>query len=101
MFYYNVYTNYEHDVNGEYDVVACCEVSHVTNVPKDVYSHTILAGKYARFDLEGDVKEVMPKFWQEFWTMSLDRKYTSDFEEYRLDRAEGDTKMSVYISLND
>ncbi len=100
--YYNLYTNYESDVHGAYDVVACCEVSSIEGLSEELYHTVIPAGKYARFTLEGDAQVVIPKFWQDFWaTMNLNRKYTVDFEEYFLNQGNGNTTMYVYIALQD
>ncbi len=95
-----VYTNYEKDVNGAYDVVVCCEVEADAKLPVDVSAETIPKGKYAKFVIHGDVKEAVQAFWMELWNMELDRKYSCDFEEYQGGDNLTQAKIHVYISIN-
>ncbi len=78
-----LYTNYETDVNGLYDVFACCEVTGEAEMPDGIETTKISAGKYARFVVRGDTQKAVSDFWYKLWSMDLNRKYTGDFEEYQ------------------
>lgn len=95
-----LYTNYENKVNGNYDMMVCCEVRDVENLPEGIHVKRIEEGKYAKFEVRGNVHKAVAEFWEELWAMNLDRKYSFDFEEYK---AEGDmdsAEIDIYISIN-
>ncbi|WP_312046015.1 GyrI-like domain-containing protein [Anaerotignum sp.] len=95
-----VYTNFENDVNGAYDVLICCEVEADAKLPEDVSVEIMPKGKYAKFVIRGDVKEAVQTFWIELWSMDLDRRYCCDFEEYQGGDDLKQAEIHVYISLN-
>lgn len=95
-----LYTNYESDVNGEYDVVVCSEIEKISNLPDEIYTQIIAAGKYAKFIVKGDMHKAVGKFWIKLWNMDLDRKYSCDFEEYQSDDDMNNAEIHIYISLN-
>lgn len=95
-----LYTNYESDVNGAYDVMVCCEVSHALGLPHGIHFKTIPAGKYAKFIVHGDVQKAAGEFWAKLWSMDLDRKYSCDFEEYQGGFGRLNDEIHMYISLN-
>lgn len=92
-------SNYESDFTGDYDMTVACEVSDEKEIPKGTIVKKIPAGKYAKFIVKGHMQKAVYEFWQELWTMNLDRAYTCDFEEYinsDIDNAE----INIYIALN-
>lgn len=95
-----LYTNYENKVDGAYDMMVCCEISKQENLINGVDVKKISAGKYAKFEIKGDVQKAVEEFWVKLWAMDLDRKYSCDFEEYiggcEMDNAE----INIYISIN-
>ena len=95
-----LYTNYEDKVNGEYDLIVCCEISKQENFPNGLDMKKIPEGKYAKFLVKGHVQKAVAEFWDKLWPMDLDRKYSFDFEEYiggcEMDNAE----INIYISIN-
>jgi len=95
-----LYTNYDSDVNGEYDVMVCCEVENKSNLPIGVYAKVIPAGKYAKFIVQGDMQKAVAEFWMKLWSMDLDRKYSCDFEEYQSGCDIKDAEIHIYIALN-
>lgn len=95
-----LYTNYENNFNGDYDVMICCEVLEEKKFSKKVEVNRIAADKYAKFNIKGDNKEAITEFWAKLWTMELDRKYTFDFEEYQTDCNMNNREINVYISIN-
>lgn len=95
-----LYTNYEGDASGLYDMVVCCEVEDILEIPNDMYTQTIPAGKYAKFVVKGDVQKAVGEFWMALWSMDLDRKYSCDFEEYQSDEGMNHSEIHIYIALN-
>jgi len=95
-----LYSNYENKVNGEYDVVVCCEVSKEEKFPEGIQVRKIEKGKYAKFKIKGHVQEAVWEFWNKLWEMNLDRKYSFDFEEYKGGTEMKDSEIDIYISIN-
>jgi predicted transcriptional regulator YdeE len=94
-----LYTNYETDVTGAYDMVVCCEIGKQENLPDGLDVKVIPAGKYARFVVHGDSKAV-GNCWGEIWQTKLDRKFDCDFEEYQSGDDMENMEIHIYISLN-
>jgi predicted transcriptional regulator YdeE len=95
-----LYSNYESNAKGAYDVMACCEIVSEKEVPDGVVLQVIPAGKYAKFIVRGDAKQAVADFWHKLWNMELDRKCSSDFEEYQSTGNINDCEVHIYISLN-
>ncbi len=95
-----LYTNYETDVNGAYDVLVCCEVAQVNSLPENAESEIIRAGKYAKFVVKGHMQQAVAEFWTALWAMNLDRRYSSDFEEYQPNSSMEQAEVHIYIALN-
>lgn len=94
-----LYTNYENDVSGAYDMVVCCEINLQDNLPAGLDVKLIPAGKYAKFVVHGDIQAV-GKFWEQLWQMKLNRKCGCDFEEYQEADDLNNMEIDIYISLN-
>ncbi|BCN30625.1 GyrI-like domain-containing protein [Anaeromicropila herbilytica] len=96
-----LYTNYENDVAGEYDMLVCCEIDDKNNqnTNTELEYEIISAGTYAKFIVIGDVKNAVSDFWMKLWNMNLNRKYTSDFEEYHMDEEGNCNEIHIYIAL--
>ena len=81
---YGVYTNYDSDHTGYFDVVAGVKV---TAAPKThLQTITINAGDYLVFDTHGAMPQRMIEGWQKVWAYFTDdaphtRLYTTDFEQ--------------------
>jgi predicted transcriptional regulator YdeE len=96
-----LYTNYESDVNGKYDMMVCCEIqSNLQTLPADLCSQIIPSGKYAKFVVKGDMQKAVAEFWMQLWSMNLDRKYSCDFEEYQSGSDMNNAEIHIYISIN-
>lgn len=98
---YGLYTNYESDVSGKYDMVAGCEVSIVTGISKPFVNITVPAGEYAKFTFHGDAQKDTADFWNAVWNTPLKRKYTCDFEEYPPCQDSANAEINIYIALED
>lgn len=97
-----LYTDYEGDFTKPYNFLACCEVSKVQEVPENMVMKTIPAGTYARFVINGHVQKAVGEFWSNLWKMKLDRKYTSDFEEYQNNSGDMENQeIHIYIAVNE
>lgn len=96
-----LYTNYESDADGAYDVFVCCEVKSLSNLPEKVESKIIPGGKYAEFVIKGDTHKAIAEFWMKLWNMNIDRKYSCDFEEYQEGSDMNDAEVHIYISRDE
>ncbi|WP_060982174.1 GyrI-like domain-containing protein [Vibrio splendidus] len=97
---YGVYTNYQSDFTGEFDVIAC--TSALTDNNFDALVETeIEAGKYLTFSAEGELPQAVIDLWCEVWAYfnAADcphvRTYTTDFELYK-----GETEVEISIAIN-
>lgn len=95
-----LYTNYESDADGAYDVFVCCEVKDSSNLPSGVQLKIIPKGKYAKFIVKGNMHKAAAEFWMKLWNMNIDRKYSCDFEEYQESSDMNNAEIHIYISLN-
>ncbi len=93
-----LYDQYQSDVNGEYDITVCTQVSRVEDVPEECVVKYIPKGKYAKFKIKGHMQKAVAEFWSELWKMDLKRSYKADFEEYV--KVEGEeAEIEIYISI--
>ena len=79
-----LYTNYENEINGNYDMMVCCEVGNAENLPEGIDIKRIKEGKYAKFMVKGNVQKAVAEFWEKLWTMNLDRKYSFDLKNIKV-----------------
>lgn len=92
-----IYTDYENDENGDYTIMAGCEVGrHDMNGNFEIC--TIPAGRYAKFVVKGHMQKAVSDFWQELWKMKLDRSFICDFEEYQNNSID-ECEIHIYIGL--
>ncbi len=94
-----LYTNYQSDVNGSYDMIACYEVTGTAKLPPQFTSAVIPSGRYAKFTFHGDAEKDTGSFWNAVWNTPLERAYTGDFEEYPPSAAHQDSDIYIYIAL--
>ncbi len=93
-----IYSDYESDANGAYNVIVACAVNKASNIPQNTIVKTIPAGKYAKFIVHGHMQQAVAEFWQELWMMNLDRTFICDFEEYQDANIENAT-VHIYIGI--
>lgn len=78
-----VYTNYESDANGLYDLIIGARVSSLESVPDGLVALSIPVANYAVFDASGPQPQAVVSAWQCVWAdTGLARAYTADFDEY-------------------
>ncbi len=99
---YGLYTNYETDEDGAYDVIAGCEAQPAP-AAEGLVEKDIPAGKYAKFSYTVDItdKAAMGRHWNEIWSTPLNRAYTVDFEEYPPNESKETVPINIYIALKD
>ena len=90
-----LYSNYNFD-EMTYDVTVGAEV--FANENSEFSEKTIPAGKYAVFNVKGDVVTDVSNAWNEIWAMPLERSLTGDFEEY-LSNENGVADVKIYIAV--
>lgn len=95
-----LYSNYESNVDGAYDVSVCCEVTKCEEVPEGLEIQSIFPGKYAKFIVKGNMHTAVADFWTALWAMDLDRRYSCDFEEYQSGGDVENCDIHMYISIN-
>lgn len=95
-----IYSDYESDENGDYDLTAACEVTDDSGIPENLRLRTIPAGRYAKFVVKGDMKQALVQFWLELWSLDLKRAFQADFEEYH-GITGSDAEIHIYIGLKD
>lgn len=87
---YGLYTNYESDATGEFDVVACADTLTPEEL-EDAIEFQISSGNYLKFSNKGEMPQVVISLWGEIWDYfnssdcQHERAYTTDFEFYKSD----------------
>ena len=93
---YGVYTNYQSDFNGDYDVIVGVETR---STDSDSFSSVKIAeGNYLVFEKPGNMPQVIIETWLAIWDyfsepQSVTRLYTADFEVYKNDG------VAIYIAV--
>ncbi|WP_028781322.1 GyrI-like domain-containing protein [Shewanella sp. 38A_GOM-205m] len=96
---YGLYTNYESDVTGAFDVVACSDTLSSEVLPEAV-NVKVASGKYVTFSATGEMPQVVTDLWGEVWSYFssesclFERAYTTDFEYYK---SENEVEISIAI----
>ncbi|NAW91001.1 MULTISPECIES: GyrI-like domain-containing protein [unclassified Vibrio] len=85
---YGLYTNYESDFTGSFDVIACSDTLSPHLLSESVKAN-VSSGKYVTFSATGEVPQVVIDLWHEVWSYFAfencphERAYTTDFEYYK------------------
>ena len=85
---YSVYSDYDSDASGEYNLLIGCAVPAdllVVQVPEGMTQKTVSASKYALFEASGELPAGIVAAWREVWSSDLNRSYDTDFERYEED----------------
>ena len=86
-----VYSAYESDANGSYQILAGREIEKSLSVTAPLEVVSVPAGTYLVFESTGAFPEAVVKGWEEVWAyfarpQKTARAYTCDFEIYPNDR---------------
>ncbi len=92
---YGVYTNYESDATGAFDVLAGTEVEIAGSE-----NVTLRSGKYLCFEAKGTLPQAVIETWAEIWhyfaaeDCPYRRVYETDFEQYL-----SESEAEIYIGV--
>lgn len=94
---YGVYTNYESDYRGAFDVIAGVKTTEL--IKKEYASIEIQGGNYLVFEGKGQIPQMVMQTWLNIWNyfnepQSITRLYTTDFEVYN-----SKDSVSIYIAV--
>ncbi|MGO2365083.1 MAG: GyrI-like domain-containing protein [Pseudoalteromonas sp.] len=95
---YGVYTNYETDMGGYFDVIACCDDQNIK--VSDSVKVTTDDSRYLVFSGEGEIPDAIIDLWGAIWQYfssddcTYKRTYTSDFEYYK---SENEVEIAIAI----
>lgn len=96
---YGVYTNYESDMNGAFDVYACTDNAAVLRLD-NAKTVTLQSGTYLKFSGAGEMPQAVIDAWGEVWAYFTSdncphtRAYTTDFEWYK-----SPNDVEIYIAI--
>ncbi|MCL1123498.1 GyrI-like domain-containing protein [Shewanella surugensis] len=99
---YGVYTHYESDVSGEFDIIACADTLTIAQLSNDqsvldpdvsatALTVSVESGKYLVFSAKGKMPQTVIQLWGEVWRYfnAYDcghiRNFNTDFEYYKSD----------------
>ncbi|MCH8621201.1 GyrI-like domain-containing protein [Undibacterium sp. TS12] len=93
---YGVYSHYESDASGLFDVTAGVAVMAAS---AELANITIAAGRYMVFECVGDMPAAIIEGWGKVWSYfsnstEYQRCYLTDFEEYQ-----GPQQATIYIGI--
>lgn len=82
---YSVYSNYESDATGEFDVLIGYAVPRAAMLPEALSEVVVPEGSYAVFPVSGPLPQGIANAWAEIWEAPLHRAFRCDFERYHPD----------------
>ena len=94
---FGLYTNYESDHTGAFDVVACSDVIDAQGLEE----FQINSGRYLIFNGTGEMPQTVIDLWGEVWSYFSSencehkRAFTTDFEFYKSEK-----EIEIYISVD-
>lgn len=98
---YCLYTDYESDFTGEYTAILGCKVSSVRNLPEGIVYKEIPAGKYHRYQSQGEVHQAVGRTWNHIWNSpGIPRAYLADFDVYGREAQDpANAKVFTFLSV--
>lgn len=97
---YNVYTDYESDHNGPYTCILGQVVRIGTTVPTGLVEKTIQGGRFALYQAEGKLPDIVVKTWTSIWEGErYERLYRSDFDVYEATAEDALPIVKTYVSI--
>lgn len=97
---YGVYSDYESDHSGRYQILAGVEARADEKCPEGLTEVVSEGGNYVVFKNSGTMPEVVVRTWQEIWEYFAaddcphERAYTADYEEYP-----SETEVVIYVGI--
>ena len=75
-------------------------MNSIENISKGFTGINIPAGKYQVYYLAGKFPEFVHDAWQEIWNSDIERKYTTDFDQYSAGAKSFDeTEVKIYLAV--
>ncbi len=97
---YDIYTDYESDVNGPYTTILGCKVTSLDNVPEGFVSKVIPEGTYRLYENSGRLPQCVVETWNNIWQSDAERAYVADFDVYNLQPTSPDNfHVKTYLSV--
>lgn len=97
---YNIYTDYESDVNGPYTTLLGCKVKSLDTIPDGFVGKIIPAANYRLYEYSGKLPDCVMQTWQHIWQSDVERAYIADFDIYDMQSPNPDThKVRTYLSV--
>ncbi len=99
---YSLYTDYEGDHLLPYRVILGCKVSDLAIVPEGMIAREFQGGSYVKTVAKGDLTQgLIVNHWSKLWEMTLDRKYSADFEVFG-EKAQNplDAEVEFFVAVN-
>lgn len=95
-----VYYDYEGDHTEPFSYFIGCKVEEGTELPDDLNSLTIAAGKYQKVTAKGQMPDCIANKWREIWDSDIPRAYNTDFEVYdKRSQDWNDAEVDIYLSV--
>ena len=85
---FGIYTNYESDFTGAFDVIACSDTLS-PEILSDSVKVNVTSGKYVTFAASGEMPQAVIDLWGKVWSYFSSENclykhaYTTDFEYYK------------------
>jgi predicted transcriptional regulator YdeE len=96
-----VYYDYEKDETKPYSYFIGCEVSELTELPKELDELLIPYQNYVKIPVQGIMTACVANAWKKIWTSKMDRKFGFDFEVYdQRSKDWNNAELDIFISSN-
>jgi predicted transcriptional regulator YdeE len=98
---YNIYTNYEGNQTKPYTCFLGCCVESIDWIPNGMQALDVKGGKYAVFDVNGRLPDVVLDTWAGIYKMdTFERRWAVDFDRYGPEAMNPDAaKLKTYVSI--
>lgn len=99
---YSIYTDYESDYRGNYNVILGLKVNSLATIPDHLVGREFKGGQYKKFIAKEEMPNAIGEKWQGIWAMDkeLNRNYTADFEVYGSKSQNDDTsEVEIFIAI--
>jgi predicted transcriptional regulator YdeE len=96
-----VYSGYESDETGAYDLVVGMRVPAGATAPEGLVRVDVPAATYAEFATRrGPMPDVLVETWARIWPMRARRRFTADFERHARQADPSASAVQVFVAVN-
>jgi predicted transcriptional regulator YdeE len=99
---YSIYTDYESNFMGEYNLILGLSVTSLDHIPEGMIGRQFDDEKFKIYEAKGSMPGAVINTWVEIWKndAALNRKYSYDYEIYNEKSRNGDDSVvNVHIAL--